>query len=120
MAVGGTMGADAGAQTPKGAATGADGAGTQGAAGGLKGASVPPFTAGPPEACGLSTVGAMVTTGEPIDVAALVGAAVVLVGKDGFLDCDTVGELGVTPALDKVGAGDGLETKFLAMTALES
>ena len=55
-----------------------------------------------------STVGALVTTRVPIDVAALVVGPADLVGKAGFV---------VT--LDIVGASDGCDTKFLTIRALE-
>ena len=104
---GGTTGAVAGAQAER--ATGPPKGGTTGAAGGARteGAGVEPAIGLAVEGC-TRTVGAMVTTRAPIDVAALEGAAD-LVGKDGFV---------VT--LDIVGAGDGCDAKFLTITALES
>ena len=54
-----------------------------------------------------STVGALVTTRVPIDVAALVGPA------------DLVGKAGFVVTLDIVGASDGCDTKFLTIRALE-
>ena len=78
--------------------------------------SVLPFTACPSLEVGANAVLTLAATGEPIDLATRVGAAVMLVRKDGFVD--TVRDVAVTPI---VGSRDGDNgTKSLSVTARES